>query len=239
MKKFFSEAHTKKCMIFLLSIVLVLSCQRDESADIGVNEVQPSTEASPRQLQNRAREIVSSEEYQGAMTQLKLFTDKIHNEHFFTEDLFNVEDYTYNYDLIKKRLYMTSFASAEEFVWEYEKMFYSIQELVKRNPNFTDPFLQEKIEEELYNQYYDKPERSSIGSRHCVSLCNKERSSCIRHAGNATIAQLATCGVVGVFIPAFLQVIWGTCGVTAILYYYLSKEHCGDNYYHCRQGCNN
>ena len=59
MKKFFSEAHTKKCMIFLLSIVLVLSCQRDESADIGVNEVQPSTETSPRQLQNRAREIYS------------------------------------------------------------------------------------------------------------------------------------------------------------------------------------
>ena len=54
MKKFFSEAHTKKCTVLLFILLLAVNCQRDESADIGVEEDQSSTEVSPRQLQNRA-----------------------------------------------------------------------------------------------------------------------------------------------------------------------------------------
>ena len=118
--------------------VLAVNCQRDESADIDADRGLPSTEVSPRQLQNRAREIVSSEEYQGAMDQIDSFASKIHDEHFFTEDLFDVENKTYNYDLISKKLSMTSFQSAGEFVQEYEKMFYSIKDFTMKYPELAN-----------------------------------------------------------------------------------------------------
>ena len=215
---------------------MAVNCQTDESADIGIKENLP-TEGIDAQSQARAREIVNSEEYENAMNQMEMFISKVNDEHFFTGELFNVEKQTYNYNVINERLSMTSFKSAEEFIQEYEKMFYSIQELVKRNPNFTDPFLQEKIEEELDNQYYDKPERSSIGS--CLSLCNQRNISCIRYAGNVAIAQLAACGITGVIIPAVAPIVWGVCGSAAVVNYWISKNHCWDNYYYCKQGCYN
>ena len=53
-------AQEKMCTVFVLSIFLMLNCQRDENVDVSVD--QPSTKTSPTQLQNRAREIVHSKE---------------------------------------------------------------------------------------------------------------------------------------------------------------------------------
>ena len=56
---------------------------------------------------------------------------------FFTGELFNVEKETYNYNVINERLSMTSFKSAEEFIREYEKMYYSFQDFFISYPNLT------------------------------------------------------------------------------------------------------
>ena len=175
MKTIKSRVGIFKKFLFLLSMfVLAVNCQRDESADIDADGGQPSTEVSPRQLQNRAREIVSSEEYNNALNQSELFIKKIHDEHFFTEDLFDVENNTYNYDLIKERLSMTSFKSADEFVQEYEKMFYSIQKLVKKNPELADSSME--LQEMIKNE--DLKRINLLDSRSSASKCKKAYEAC-------------------------------------------------------------
>ena len=146
-------------MTFIL--LFTFSCeQQDESAD--VNAEQSNTEVRARQMQVRAREIVNSEVYNNALNQFELFAKKIYDEHFFTEDLFDVENNTYNYDLIKERLSMTSFKSAEEFVQEYEDMFYSVQQkLVKKNPELADSSME--LQEIIKNE--DLKRINLLGSR--------------------------------------------------------------------------
>ena len=175
--------------------------------------------------------------YNNALNQFELFAKKIYDEHFFTEDLFDVENNTYNYDLIKERLSMTSFKSAEEFVQEYEDMFYSVQKLVKKNPNFADPFLQEKIEKELYNQHYYKSSKRGIAT--CLVLCTHKYESCITTAGNYALAALALCGITGFIIPVAAPIAWGVCGASAVIAYWIAKHDCSGDIYYCKKGCHN
>ena len=137
-----------KSLFLALILLLAVNCQKDESADIDADGGHPSTEVSPRQLQNRAREIVNSEEYLKFTDQTDLFLEKIHDENFFTLELFDFDNETYNYDVINERLSGTSFDSAEEFVREYEKAFYSAQKLVtKYQTNLANPLVQQKMRE--------------------------------------------------------------------------------------------
>ena len=116
---------------------MAVSCQTDESADIGIKENLP-TEGVDTQSQARAREIVNSEEYENAMNQMEMFISKVNDEHFFTGEFINDENETYNYDLIRERLPMTSFESAEEFVQETEETYYLAKALVEKFPELKE-----------------------------------------------------------------------------------------------------
>ena len=96
-------------------------------------------------MQDRAKEIVGSKDYLDAMNKRDLFFDKTYSsdadEPFFTEDLIDVENQTYNYDLINKKLHNSSFQSAEEFVKMYEDLFYSMQNLMNEYPDLKNSLL--------------------------------------------------------------------------------------------------
>ena len=85
-----------------------------------------------------------------------------------------MENNTYNYDLIKERLSMTSFKSAEEFVQGYEDMFYSVQKLVKKNPELADSSME--LQEMIKNE--DLKRIDLLGSRSSRSTCKKGRRAC-------------------------------------------------------------
>ena len=140
-------------------------------------------------MQVKAREIVNSEEYQSLIDQNKSFISKIHSKKFYTEDLFDVGNETYNYDVIRERLSMTSFKSVEEFVQEYEKMFYSVQELVKKNPDFTNSSLQKTIEEEIIKTTIFSSKKNRISS------CDAKLKNCRRESERVYLIAQGLCFV--------------------------------------------
>ena len=179
----------RKSLLLTFILLFAFSCeQQDESAD--VNAEQANTEVRARQMQVKAREIVNSEEFNNAINQSELFAKKIYDEHFFTEDLFDAENNTYNYDLIKERLSMTSFKSAEEFVREYEDMFYSVQKLVKKNPELADLSIQTMIEEEYLKR--------TISSKSWEDPCAKQKKSCRKKVSVAFFKAEARCVAIAI-----------------------------------------
>ena len=111
------------------------------------------------------------------MEQNKSFIGKIHSEKFYTEDLFDVENETYHYDVINERLSMTSFESAEEFVQEVEKSYYLAKALVKKFPELKEASqgLQEKVEEENLKRIYSLDSKYLTGNK---QKCDRELRAC-------------------------------------------------------------
>ena len=190
--------------LFLMMLVLAFNCQKDETVDINAGG-QPSTEVSPRQLQNRAKEIVNSEEYQAFVNQTDMFLSKIHGEDFLTEEIIDEENETYNYDVINERLSMTSFESAEEFVREYEEAFYSTQKLMVKYPDFANPLVQERMSEE--RRRIKKVSKQWSGK--CVQDCWDDYFECKDEAEEDYGKQilLCTCVIVGGPLPTCLCVL--------------------------------
>ena len=155
------------------------------------------TEGIDLQSQARAREIVESEEYREFTNQNESFFDKIDDENFFTLELFDFDNQTYNYDLINQRLQGTSFKSAEEFVREYEKMISLGVELGKKHPDLADPLMQEA----MMNVDIEEPiSQNELGVRnqwtdYCESRCRQAQSNCRAAADREYAAELFGCGV--------------------------------------------
>ena len=207
--------------------VLAVNCQRDESADIDADRGLPSTEVSPRQLQDRAREIVSSEEYENVINQLELFFSKIHSgEKFYTEDIFDLENDTYNYDVINERLPMTSFKSAEEFVKGYETAFYSIQKLTIKYPELIN---QSSFQLSSLENAIRKIERKDPAWK-----CDQERDYCEKKVVRKALTAALACGFVGtVAFPWTGPIAGGTCLFLAWIDYESGIYDCKSDYRHC------
>ena len=178
MKKFFIESRMLgKSLSLTLILLLAVNCQTDESADIRLKENLP-TEGIDLQSQARAREIVESKEYQSLMNHNKSFIGKIHSEKFYTEDLFDLENETYHYDVIRERLSMTSFESAEEFVQETEKTYYLAKALVEKFPELTNASseFQELIKQESLKKI-DSSESRFYSSQ--KNKCRRLHDACL------------------------------------------------------------
>ena len=213
-----------------MRLLLAISCQKDESADIDADGGQPSTEVSPRQLQNRAREIVNSEEYQAFVNQNRSFLSKINSKDFFTEDLIDEENETYNYDVINERLSMTSFESAEEFVREYEKIFYNTQKLVKKYPELANPSpgLKQKVKEMSFKKSTVEKQWNCVG--HCEELWNR----CTAEA-----EYWFSWAMIGCTCWAIANIPYGcTCAVIAMIDYQNAVESCQRSTDYCLDACN-
>ena len=219
-----------KSLFLTMMLLLAASCQKDESADIDADGGQPSTEVSPRQLQNRAREIVNSEEYNALMEQNKSFIGKIHSEKFYTEDLFDVENETYHYDVINERLSMTSFESAEEFVQEVEKSYYLAKALVKKFPELKEASqgLQEKVEKENLKRIY------SLDSKYLKNdkeqKCKREKRVCGNGVMNQWVFDMFIC-LRWLFSPPAYA--WCSLGATGVSY--IQNNDCDKMYKLCME----
>ena len=225
--------------------VLAVNCQRDESADIDADRGLPSTEVSPRQLQDRAREIVNSEEYRENTIAIKSFFDKIHNRGFFTKDLFDLENEAYNYDVINERLSGTSFSSTEEFISEYEKLFYSFQKLVTKHPSLINSLVQEKIinvEEDIMDLREINEQKRLLSSKsykcewcknQCANTFNRKRSRLVTEYRSAIIA----CGFSGI-ISLTGPLGTSVCFVGAWYYFDLNMGYLRNDYDRCITNCN-
>ena len=218
---------------YLISMILLaVNCQTDESADIGIKKNLP-TEGIDLQSQARAREIVESKEYREFTNQNESFFDKIQDENFFTLELFDFENQTYNYDLINQRLQGTSFKSAEEFVREYEKMISLGVELGKKHPDLADPLMQEA----MMNVDIEEPiSQNELGVRnqklYCEWRCREAQTNCKRSAGGWYIAELSFCGIACVATG-----VGCACFAAASFHYGVMLRTCDDDYYFCRSGC--
>ena len=228
-----------------MMLLLAASCQKDESADIDADGGQPSTEVSPRQLQNRAREIVNSEEYQAFVNQNRSFLSKIHSRGFLSEGLFNFENGTYNLDVIKERLSMTSFESAEEFVQENEKVAYNTQELVKKYPELTNPSLElkQEISERFLKTTINNKRNKRLRTDGCGLDCDSDRWYCKSYAEDDLNWNLLGCGIAnlgglvcGAGIPAAFVGIC-ICIGTAYTDYERAIDRCENEYWRCVEDC--
>ena len=208
-----------------MMLLLAISCQKDESADIDADGGQPSTEVSPRQLQIKAREITNSMEYQNLMDQVELLTNKIYDgKNFFTEDIYNVETGSYNRDLIRERLSMTSFKSVDEFIHNFTDLATASKQLgAKYYEDIQNQSLRNeinRIDEEIYFRSYDE------GYTKCV----KRHDNCIRKARNDFGFGLAMCCISGLGGPICAV----PCHIANSYAYYRAEENCDDNYRECR-----
>ena len=221
-----------------MMLLLAASCQKDESADIDADGGQPSTEVSPRQLQDRAREIVNSEEYREFTDQSESFIDKIHDENFFTLELFDFDNETYNYDLINERLSGTSFESAEEFVQEYENMMRLGFEMGKKYPEIANESLQEKIEEEMLVMDEKRQKGRMMVRKDCASKfrckasCASSKRNCEFPIKTTYISAVAVCSLLSPTLPAY-----GLCMGAATAAYAAAMYSCERNYKNCLSGC--
>ena len=232
MKKFFIESRMLgKSLSLTLILLLAVNCQTDESADIGLKENLP-TEGIGTQSQARAREILESKEYLNFTNQNRLFISKIHDGDFLSEEFINDEKETYNYDLIRERLPMTSFESAQEFVREYEKAFYCAQKLVIKYPYFSDPSIQNKINEEIMKK---RKESFQVGSIWCEQHCRDDFYWCKGDAETVCGITIAACACVLVTgaVPAGCACVFAAYGIQTI-----TINACERTKYKCIRRCN-
>ena len=153
--------------------VLAVNCQRDESADIDADRGLPSTEVSPRQLQNRAREIVSSEEFDELLSVNISFLDKIHDKKMFLEEGLVDNNGEFNENVLKERLSYTSFQSVDEFFQELEEVLTISGKFGGKYDNLQDPLLQEEIYKALENtDNIDNMIRKGTVDQ-CISIFNR------------------------------------------------------------------
>ena len=232
-------------MTFIL--LFAFSCeQQDESAD--VNAEQANTEVRARQMQVKAREIVNSEEYQNFVDQNRLFLSKIHSEDFLTKEFIDEENATYNYDLIRERLSMTSFKSVEEFVQEYENAFYNTQKLLKKYPKLTNPSpeLKEKVTKEYLKKVQNKRDKKLRFGNPCGFDCSNDKWYCKNDAENDGNWKLwVVCGssaVIATIASGGCNIIAGgavlcTCVIGVYSDYIRSLDHCDDKYFRCLNNC--
>ena len=212
-----------------MMLVLAFNCQKDETVDINAGG-QPSTEVSPIQLQDRAREIVNSEEYRNFTSQTDVFLSKIHSEDFLTEELIDEENEAYRYDVINERLSGTSFESAEEFVREYEKMVHLGAELGKKYPDLANQPMQNAminvdIEEEPISE--NNPNVRGNWISPCVKKCKREKTYCEEAAYTTYAIAMISC-ICSANCP---------CVLAATAAYFVAKRYCKQSYDSCVNGC--
>ena len=231
MKKFFIESRIfGKSLSLTLILLLAVNCQTDESADIGIKENLP-TEGIDAQSQARAREIVNSDEYREFTNQNESFFDKIQDENFFTLELFDFDNQTYNYDLINKRLSGTSFKSAEEFVREYEKMISLGVELGKKHPDLADPLMQEAMMNVDIEEPISQNEQGvrNQWTNYCKQDCYRTNRTCRADADGAYAAAILGCVCTGAgFCP---------CAVAISFAYGVALRYCDNKRDDCLWRC--
>ena len=215
-----------KSILFLSVLLLCVQCQKEEP-DLNVENNTTSTEqpTQKKDLSVRAREIVHSEEYRGFVKQSESFFNKIQDENFFTLELFDFDNETYNYDLIRKRLSGTSFKSAEEFVQEYEKMICLGAELGNTHTDLVDPSMQEAM------MSVDIEEKENLFGQGMINQCLSDYNFCKKGAEKNYAIALAGCVAIGVTIIPFAGII---CIVTVYRQYHSNRHQCEQAYYRCR-----
>ena len=189
-------------------------------------------------MQVKAREIVNSEEYQNFVDQNESFISKIHSENFLSEDIIDEENAMYNYDVINERLSGTSFESAEEFVREYEKMFYSAQKLVKKYPGLKSELLSKEVAKENTKREIENEKQKTIVQKDCVQKfrckadCVADKNTCKDTATAVYLAALAGCTrLCGTPIAGCVCVGVATGAYATALYY------CNKYYKRCKSSC--
>ena len=206
-----------------------MQCQKDDT-NTNVESEQLKKELSKTELEKRAREIVSSKKHQKFTNQTDLFLSKIHNKNFLTERIIDEENQTYRYDLIEERLSMTSFSSVEEFIQEYEKLFYSAQKLMVQYPSVANSSMQERIREEILKKANNGLEMRGYK---CRTACFNDFEDCQADArGVYNTAIFACVCVIGANIPAGCA-----CVITATIAYNYALRSCGDHYESCTYRC--
>ena len=153
----------RKSLLLTFILLFAFSCeQQDESADI--NAEQANTEVRARQMQVKAREIVNSEEYRNFVDQNELFLSKIHSGDFFSAT--------------NKRLSITSFEPAEDFIKRHEKIAYNTQALLKKYPELKNSLeLREKVSEEFLKKKINEMNKRNKGNLRYSNPCGYDCSN--------------------------------------------------------------
>ena len=124
---------------------------------------------------------------------------------------------TYNYDVIRERLSMTSFKSVEEFVQEVEKTYYLAKALAKKYPELKEasPEFQEKIKGEHFKKM-KLSHRETRGSKENKKRCDEEAEVCHEAVATSWITAQALC-LIWSFSPPTLAYCTLTVGATGII----------------------
>ena len=206
--------------------VLAVNCQRDESADIDADGGLPSTEVSPRQLQNRAREFAVS--IDGLMDKYDYFLSKIDDkEKFFAdaEDIIEQDNETYNYPKIQKILAYTSFKSVDELINQLKEM--TDYTIILKNK-----YAKEIQNQKFLNAVYELDESEIRMDTHLRDVsCIFRFDKCFRRARH----KFGVGGVICCVTTAIHYVCGVLCAVQVSYDYYLAVQTCEENYYRCKR----